>query len=46
MMSHGEQGAIHDNNGQAVPIQDIINQMTPPILDGIPKVRNILKFTT
>lgn len=38
IMSHGEQDAVCDDNGNRVPINDIIYYMSPPLIDGIPKV--------
>ena len=38
IMSHGEKDAVCDNNGNHVPIQDIIHEISPPSIDGVPKV--------
>ena len=37
-MSHGEKDAVCDNNENRVPIQDIIHEMSPSSIDGVPKV--------
>lgn len=40
-MSHGGKDAVCDKNGNLVPIQDIIDGMSPPHIDGIPKVERM-----
>lgn len=44
IMSHGGRGTVCSGSGVEVKIQDILQQMSSPALEGKPKVRKIKRF--